>query len=107
MDDTLNNLRASSAIVLEARGPVDVMHRALETAPGVARVGLTRKDGELAAFEIIAADGADLREALAARVVQNGWALRRLDLRRTTLEDRFIQAVTHEAVTAEAAVEAG
>jgi ABC-2 type transport system ATP-binding protein len=107
VDDTLNNLRASSAIVLEARGPVDVMHRALETAPGVARVGLTRKDGELAAFEIIAADGADLREALAARVVQNGWALRRLDLRRTTLEDRFIQAVTHEAITAEAAIEAG
>jgi ABC-2 type transport system ATP-binding protein len=73
----------------------------------VARVSVGRRDGDYATFEIHGTDGADLRETLAERVVQNGWSLRRLDLRRATLEDRFIQAVTQQAVSAEAAVEAG
>ena len=38
--------------------------------------------------------------------MQNGWPLRQLDLRRTTLEDRFIQAVTRETISAEAELEA-
>jgi ABC-2 type transport system ATP-binding protein len=106
VDDTLNHLRSESAIVLEARGSAEAIRRALESAPGVARVNQARHDGEYATFEVQAADGSDLREMLAARVVENGWALRRLDLRRATLEDRFIQAVTHEAVTSEAELEA-
>jgi ABC-2 type transport system ATP-binding protein len=65
----------------------------LESAPGVERVRLAHQDGDHATFEVHAADGKDLRETLAARVLQNGWGLRTLDLRRTTLEDRFIQAV--------------
>jgi ABC-2 type transport system ATP-binding protein len=107
VDDTLSHLRSDSAIVLEARGPAEAIRRALESAPQVARVSVTRRDGDYATFEIQGTDGADLRETLAARVVQNGWALRRLELRRATLEDRFIQAVTQQAVSAEAAVEAG
>jgi ABC-2 type transport system ATP-binding protein len=107
VDDTLSHLRSDSAIVLEAKGPADAIRRALESAPQVARVNVARSEGEYATFEIQGTDGADLRETLAARVVQNGWSLRRLDLRRATLEDRFIQAVTQQAVSAEAAVEAG
>jgi len=99
VDDTLENLRAGNAVVLEARGPVEAIRRSLESAPGVGRVSLARQEGELASFEVVAADGADLREMLAARLIENGWALRRLDLRRTTLEDRFIQAVSQQAVT--------
>jgi len=102
VDDTLENLRTGNAIVLEARGPAEMVRRALEAAPGVARVNLARVEGEYATFEVQAADGADLREMLAGRVFQNGWPLRRLDVRRTSLEDRFIQAVTQHAVTAEA-----
>jgi ABC-2 type transport system ATP-binding protein len=105
VDDTLSHLRSDSAIVLEARGPADAIGRVLETAPQVARVSVARRDGDYTTFEVQGTDGADLRETLAARVVQNGWSLRRLDLRRTTLEDRFIQAVTQQAVAAEAAVE--
>jgi ABC-2 type transport system ATP-binding protein len=109
VDDTLENLRTGSAIVLEARGSAEAIRRALESAPGVDRVSLARQEGEYATFEVQAADGADLREMLAGRVIQNGWPLRKLDLRRTTLEDRFIQAVTQQAVTvasAPAALEA-
>ena len=107
VDDTLNNLRSDSAIVLEVRGAVDAVRRALESAPGVARVNLAGNDGEFTTFEVQAVGGADLREALAARVMQNDWSLRRLDIRRNTLEDRFIQAVTQQAVTTEPALEAG
>ena len=107
VDDTLTNLRSDSVMVVEVRGAVDAVRRSLETIPGVARVNLAGKDGELATFEVQADGGADLREALAARVMQNGWSLRRLDIRRNTLEDRFIQAVTQQAVTTEAALEAG
>jgi ABC-2 type transport system ATP-binding protein len=107
VDDTLMNLRSDSVMVVEVRGAVDAVRRSLESAPGVARVNLAGKDGELATFEVQADGGADLREPLAARVVQNGWSLRRLDIRRNTLEDRFIQAVTQQAVTTEPALEAG
>jgi ABC-2 type transport system ATP-binding protein len=107
VDDTLGHLRSDTAILLEAKGPAEAIRRALETAPLVARVNMARSEGEYATFEVQGQDGADLRETLAARVMQNGWSLRRLDLRRATLEDRFIQAVTQQVATAEAALEAG
>src|SRR4051812_14343564 len=98
VDDTLENLRSDDAIVIEARGPAEAIRRALESAPGVARVVAGPVEGDCAAFEVHATDGADLREMLAGRIVQNGWALRKLDRSRTTLEDRFIQAVSRQAV---------
>ena len=39
---------------------------------------------------------------MATRLFQNGWPVRRLDLKRTTLEDRFIQAVAQEELAADA-----
>jgi len=108
VDDTLENLRSDSAIVLEARGSAEAIRRALESAPGVARVSLTGSDGDSTTFEVQAADETDLREMLAERIIQNGWSLRKLDLRRITLEERFIQAVTRQTVaqTSEPALEA-
>jgi ABC-2 type transport system ATP-binding protein len=107
VDDTLENLRSDSAVVVEVRGPAEAVRRALESAPGVGRVSLAQKDGDYATFEVQAVDGADLREMIAGRIVQNGWPLRKLDQRRTTLEERFIQAVTRQAevVTSRAAPE--
>lgn len=100
LDDRLDRLRSESAIVLEARGPADAIRRGLEAVPGVRNVVLSGQDGDYAAFEIHTRDAADLREQFAQRVIQNGWPLRRLDLRRTTLEDRFIQAVTRDTLAA-------
>jgi ABC-2 type transport system ATP-binding protein len=107
VDDALDNLRSDSVLVLEVRGADEPVRRSLEAAPGVARVNLAGKDGDFATFEVQAEGGADLREALASRVLQSGWSLRRLDIRRNTLEERFIQAVTQRAVTSELAREAG
>ena len=89
IDDRLDNLRGGLAVEVEVRGPADAVRRALEGAPGVARVVINGPEG----YTIHAKGDADLREEIAARVVRNGWGLRRLDLRRSTLEDRFVQAV--------------
>jgi ABC-2 type transport system ATP-binding protein len=99
-DAPLDRLRSGDTILIEARGPAEAVRAALESAPGVARARLTGRDGEFAAVEVYAHDGADLREALGQRLAQNGWPLRRLDMRRVTLEDRFIQAVTREELPA-------
>ncbi len=106
IDDRLDQLRTESVIVLEARGPSEAIRRVLETSARVERVNPTHTEGEYTVFEIQTRDGADLREELGLRIMQNGWALRQLDMRRTTLEDRFIQAVTRESINAEAPLEA-
>lgn len=106
LDDRLDRIKAESTIVVEARGPSDAIRRGLETIPGVAQVVATSQDGPLASFVVHTHDGRDLREEIAQRVIQNGWALRQLDLRRTTLEDRFIEAVTRDTLAAAAEREA-
>jgi ABC-2 type transport system ATP-binding protein len=107
VDDTLENLRSDSAIVLEVRGAAEPVRRVLESIPGVLRVSPARVDGAYATFEVKAADEkeTDLRETLAERIVQNGWPLRKLDRRRMTLEERFIQAVTEQTVALTTAAE--
>ncbi len=106
VDDPLDKIQTERAIVLEARGPLEAIRNALQSAPGVERVAHKGSDGDYATFEIQSHNGDDLREALAHRIIQNGWPLRRLDLKHTTLEDRFIQAVTQEARTDAAQTEA-
>jgi ABC-2 type transport system ATP-binding protein len=102
LDDRLDRLQAENAIVVEARGPAEAIRAVLEQVPGTEKVILTGRDGDHAAFKVQAQDGADLREELATRLFQNGWPVRRLDLKRTTLEDRFIQAVAQEELVADA-----
>jgi ABC-2 type transport system ATP-binding protein len=97
-DQPLQRLRTGSTLVVEARGPAEAVRKALQSAPGVEHVTETSGGGEFAAFEVQARDGADLREAIGQRLYQNGWPLRRLDLRQVTLEDRFIQAVTRASL---------
>ena len=101
LDDQLDNLREREAIVLEVRGPSPAIRKALEATPGVSRVVPTGSEGEFARFEVIADGGSDPREELARRIVQNGWALRQLDLRRSSLEERFVRAVREATLTSE------
>ena len=101
VDDRLDRMRTESAIVVEARGPLESIRGILETTPGVRRVVSTGHEGEYASFEVHAHDGKDPRELIARRLVQGGWPPRLLDLRRSTLEDRFIQAVARAERDAE------
>jgi ABC-2 type transport system ATP-binding protein len=66
--------------------------------PGVDRVVAESEDGPYAGFRVQTRDGRDLREAIGQKLASGGWPLRRLDLRRSSLEERFIQAVTRETL---------
>ena len=98
-DQPLDQLRTGSTILVEARGPSEAIRHVLKVIHGVEQVSLTSVDGEFASFQVVPRDGHDLRELIGQRIVQNGWPLRQLDLRRVTLEDRFIQAVSRETVS--------
>ena len=52
-----------------------------------------RADDGCAGFEVRAHHGIDLREPLAKRIAEKGWGLRRIDLRRETLEDTFMKVM--------------
>jgi ABC-2 type transport system ATP-binding protein len=105
LDDQLTNLRRQGVITLEARGPSDPIRAALQTIPGVDRVVLARRDGDHACFEIQTRDSQDLREVMSHKLITNGWPLRQLDLRRSSLEERFTQVVTEDTL-ADARLEA-
>ena len=66
--------------------------------PGVERVVAEHQDGAHAEFQVHTRDGRDLREAIGQKLASGGWPLRRLDLRRSSLEERFIQAVNRETL---------
>jgi hypothetical protein len=85
----LSELQTDPIIVLEVRGPGDQVLAALRTSEGVASVTSENLGDGLVAYQVRPVRGEDLREKLAARVFKNGWTLRRLDVRRRNLQDRW------------------
>jgi ABC-2 type transport system ATP-binding protein len=97
LDKNLSELATDAAqIVVEVRGPMDQITNALRSMDGVAHVTAHPQSDGVAGFEVRTHDNRDLREALAQRLAKSGWALRRLDLRRRTLEDHFLDVVVRQ-----------
>jgi len=101
IDDRLDRIQTESAIVLEVRGPEPTVRRAIESAKGVRRVTVMGVSDGVASFEIQTEGGVDLREDLASRIIHNGWTIRQIDLRRSSLEERFVRAVSEASVGSE------
>ena len=59
---------------------------------------LEHEDGDHAGFQVHTRGDRDLREAVCLKLTSNGWPLRQLDLRRSSLEERFIQAVAQDTL---------
>jgi ABC-2 type transport system ATP-binding protein len=85
----LSELEADPIIVVEARGPVDQVKGVIETTDGVETVRVEPLPDGVATYEVRTAGFKDLREAISARLTRNGHGLRRLDLRRKRLQDRW------------------
>jgi ABC-2 type transport system ATP-binding protein len=83
------DLEADPVIVIEARGPLDQVRAALNSADGVERVNARSLEEGVSQFEVRTVGDKDLREALAAKLTKGGFGLRRLDLKRRTLLDRW------------------
>lgn len=85
----LSELETDDVIVVEVRGPSDQVAVALRNTEGVAQVTTKGSDDGVTLYEIRTHQRKDLREQISERLAKNGWPLRRLDLRRRSLQDRW------------------
>jgi ABC-2 type transport system ATP-binding protein len=56
-------------------------------------VTITSRDAGFSQFEVATLVGRDLREAVCQKLTSGGWILRNLELKRSSLEERFVEAV--------------
>jgi ABC-2 type transport system ATP-binding protein len=103
----LSELEIDATIVVEVRGPAEQVASALRNTEGVTQVTPQGQQDGLTTFEIRTHNNQDLREALAQRVAKQGWSLRRLDLLRRRLEDRFMEVLREEGYAPRPASGAG
>jgi ABC-2 type transport system ATP-binding protein len=89
MAKKMSELETNDVIVVEVRGPVDQVTNVLRTTEGVASVTSEALGDGLAQYQVRTHRQQDLREIICQRVVKSGWTLRRLDLRRQSLQDRW------------------
>jgi ABC-2 type transport system ATP-binding protein len=92
----LSELETDAVIVVEVRGPVDQVTNLLKSTDGVEQVSSQTLGDGLASYELRTRNNQDLRETLSQRIAKNGWPIRRLDLRRRKLEDRFLEVLRAE-----------
>jgi ABC-2 type transport system ATP-binding protein len=80
-------------VVLEVRGPAEEANALIEKQPGVKKVSYKALDDGVVGFEVEQERGRDLREALGKAVIEKGWPIRRLDLKRKNLEALYTDVV--------------
>jgi ABC-2 type transport system ATP-binding protein len=94
-DDQLANLQKDSLIVIEVKGPRDKVQDNLRSTDGVVQVqplSLDPRDADgISGFELRTIDNRDLRLAISERITRQGWTIRRLDMRRKTLQEHFMR----------------
>jgi ABC-2 type transport system ATP-binding protein len=93
MIKSLVDVDAKSVLIVEVRGPADQAQAALKALDGVTQATIdSRGDGSVV-FAILTRDNLDLRDKIAAMVIDKGWALLQLVYRRRTLEDAFFEVL--------------
>jgi ABC-2 type transport system ATP-binding protein len=100
LDESLEGIRHDKAVVVEARGPAESIRNLILSIQGVRSAMITRQEVGIAALIVQTHGGTDVREALSQRLSAQGWPLRTLELKKGSLEERFVAAVTEEAPAA-------
>jgi len=85
----LTDLESDPIIEVEVRGPTDQIKNILESTEDVEQVQVRSERDGLVTFDVRSKGGKDLREAISIRLGRNGYPLRRLDVRRKRLQDRW------------------
>jgi ABC-2 type transport system ATP-binding protein len=98
LNKKLSELETDPIVQLEVRGPVDAVASSLRSLDGVVKLHTQPLGDGLTSFEIRTQRLLDLREAIAERMMKNGWVIRRLDLRRRDLQDRWNEINNFEDV---------
>jgi ABC-2 type transport system ATP-binding protein len=96
LDSRLADMETDPVIVMEVRGPAEQVASVLRTTDGVTQVRAQPAGDGVVGLEIRTTRAQDLREVVSQRVAKNGWIIRRLDLRRRKLEDRFLEVLREE-----------
>jgi len=78
------------------RGPSADVEQSLRRVPGVLAVTQSPASNGVLRFEVDAEPGADIREQVAAAVVEGGWGLQELRSQGLSLEEIFLQLTTSE-----------
>ena len=89
-------LTGADRVALTVRAPARQAEQALRKVPGVLAVAASPAPGDAVRFEVDAQPGRDIREQLAATVVQQGWGLQELRGQSLSLEEIFLQLTTAE-----------
>jgi ABC-2 type transport system ATP-binding protein len=101
LDETMRSIGTREpTYLLEVRGPAEAVTKFLREQPELISVEARPIDGELTAFEVKTRNSKDQREALASRLAGKGWGLRRLEVRRVSLEALFTDVVLRRAAQA-------
>jgi hypothetical protein len=78
------------------RGPNDQVLGVLRGTDGVAQVTPHALGDGLTQYEVRTRNNQDLRETISQRLMKNNWPIRRLDLSRRRLEDRFMEVLREQ-----------
>jgi ABC-2 type transport system ATP-binding protein len=100
LDETLKAIESREpSYIVEVRGPTETVLKFLHDQPELTSVEAHPHADNLTEFEIKAKDRTDPRESLAAKLIAQGWSLRRLEQRKVNLEAIFNEVVrTRNAV---------
>ncbi len=94
-DNLTRRLQGSSRVEMEVRGPSDAVSRRLRGISGVLHVESEKAEGRHR-YHVECAQNKDLREQLAAAVVNEGWGLLQLRTAGMSLEEIFLKLTTKE-----------
>jgi ABC-2 type transport system ATP-binding protein len=89
-------LIGTDRVALAVRGPSAEVEQRLRRVPGVLAVTQSPASNGVLRFEVDAEPGADIREQVAAAVVEGGWGLQELRGQGLSLEEIFLQLTTSE-----------
>jgi ABC-2 type transport system ATP-binding protein len=90
---TLAEIEAQAVILLETRGPAEQVAGVLRGLSGVVQIQDNAGEDGMANFTIRTDENADLREPISKAVGSRGWAIRRLERKRGSLDDAFFDVL--------------
>jgi ABC-2 type transport system ATP-binding protein len=93
-DRRMAELAGSGSIRVQVHGPADQVVNVLKTTEGVESVRQLGQADGVVTCEVLTR-GKDLRDAIAQRIARNGWTIRELDQRARSLEQHFMDVVSH------------
>ncbi len=96
-DRKMGELSGGGPIRVQVHGPAEQVVNVLKTTEGVEQVRQQGQSDGVVTCEVLTRHNKDLRDAIAQRLARNGWAIRELEQRARSLEQHFMEVISHGA----------